>query len=359
MSNTGSSDERLREAAEWLTRLSCSNPSEEDVRAWSQWCESDQDSVEAFESLEALWCAAKEYPPSVQAITALLAPDSQPDEIDRPWARQRRSRWGNFHPPRIRLAPALVGFALFAVIVLVCVLELLGRHASQPESLSAALAQQRTVVLKDGSKVDLGARSAIEVEYSRKQRLLALLSGEAYFQDKHDASWPFVVTAANVEVVATGTAFDIEKDTQQVAVSVVEGSVNVSIRGGNAEAMSSRNTQKSRAGSDRAVFELQAGEKLTVSATGLVHFFLIDKDSAIAWREGRLEFADASLNDVVETINRYASRPLVIADPSIASERFSGTVFLRSIDEWIDSLPTVFPVTLDRSNPESIILSRR
>ncbi|HEX4049963.1 MAG TPA: FecR domain-containing protein [Steroidobacteraceae bacterium] len=236
---------------------------------------------------------------------------------------------------------------------------MLGGRANRPDSLSAALAHPRTVVLKDGSKVDLGARSAIEVEYTRKERLLALLSGEAYFQDTHNASWPFVVTAANVEVVATGTAFDIVKNTEQVAVSVVEGTVNVSIRGGNAAAMSSRNAQKPGVRNDRAVFELQAGEKLTVSAAGLVNFYLIDKDSAIAWREGRLEFADASLNDVIQAINRYAIRPLVIADPSIASERFSGTVFLRSLDEWIDSLPTVFPVTLDRSNPDTIILSRR
>ncbi len=359
MSSTGPSDERLREAADWLTRLSCSTPSEEDVRAWSQWCESGQDSVQAFESLEALWRAAKAYPPSAQAVMALLAPDEQSDEIDLPRAQPPRRLWHHFHPARMHLAHALLALGLLAVTVLLAVLALPGGHAHRSESLTAPPAQQRTVVLKDGSTVDLGGRSAIEVEYTRRRRLLALVSGEAYFQDKHDASWPFVVTAANVEVVATGTAFDMQKNTQQVAVSVVEGTVNVSVRAGNADATVSGRSRQPSTPNDRAVFELKAGEKLTVSATGLVHFYLIDKDSAIAWREGRLEFADASLNDVIEAINRYAIRPLVIADPSLAAERFTGTVFLRSIDGWIDSLPTVFPVILDRSHPDTIILSRR
>lgn len=356
MSSTGSSEQRLREAAEWLTRLSCSNPSEEDIRAWRQWCESDPESIRAFESLDTLWRAAKAYPPSVQAVRTLLAADNHADQGERPWAQRRPGLWPRLHPPRISLAHAMLALGSLTAVVVLSVFGLHGEPANQSQSLSAALAQQRTVVLKDGSKVDLGARSAIEVEYTQKQRLLALLSGEAYFQDTHNPSWPFVVTAANVEVVATGTAFDIDKSSEQVAVSVVEGTVNVSIRGTNADATSSR---KPRARNDQAVFELQAGEKLTVSAAGLVHYYLVDKDSAIAWREGRLEFVDASLHDVIEAINRYAIRPLVIADPSIASERFSGTVSLQSIDEWIDSLPTVFPVSLDRTHPDMIILSRR
>ena len=129
--------------------------------------------------------------------------------------------------------------------------------------------------------------------------------------------------------------------------------------GDSADASLPHAPRQPRARSDRAVFELKAGEKLTVAASGLVHFFLIDKDSAIAWREGRLEFADASLGDVIEAINRYTARPLVIADPSIAAQRFTGTVFLRSIDDWIASLPSVFQVSLDQSNPDITVLSRR
>ncbi|HWG77131.1 MAG TPA: FecR domain-containing protein [Steroidobacteraceae bacterium] len=359
MNSSRSDDERLREAAEWLIHLSCSTPSEEDVRAWSQWCESSQDATRAFERLEALWGAAKAHPPSAQAVMALLASDTRPDKID----RARGSRWPLWRRmqfTRIKMAHALPALGFIVAAGVFCMFELFGHHApNRPETLSAAPARQRTVVLRDGSQVDLAGRSAIEVKYNRDERLLALLSGEAYFQDKHNASWPFVVTAANVQVVATGTAFDIVKNSRQVAVSVVEGTVDVSVDGDSADASLPHAPRQPRARSDRAVFELKAGEKLTVAASGLVHFFLIDKDSAIAWREGRLEFADASLGDVIEAINRYTARPLVIADPSIAAQRFTGTVFLRSIDDWIASLPSVFQVSLDQSNPDITVLSRR
>lgn len=357
MNSTGPNDEHLHEAAEWVIKLSCSAPSEEDVRAWSQWCESHPDSIETFESLEALWRAAKAFPPSVRAVRALLAFDREANEANRSSTEQQRKLWQRPHFTRIIIACASLAAGVIAVAIL-SVLGPFGGHANRHESVSSALAQQRVVVLKDGSRVNLAGRSAVEVEYSQKERLLALLDGEAYFQDTHDASWPFVVTAANVEVVATGTAFDVEKDRDQVAISVVEGTVNVSVRSDNAGAPALPEAQKPPARTDRAVFELKAGEKLTASASGLVHFYLIDEDSAIAWREGRLEFADASLSDVVDAINRYASRPLVITDPSIASERFTGTVFLSSIDEWIDSLPAVFGVTVDRSRPNIISLRR-
>ncbi|HTT06266.1 MAG TPA: FecR domain-containing protein [Steroidobacteraceae bacterium] len=355
MTSSHADQERSREAAEWLIRLSCSTPSEEDVRAWSNWCESDPQNTEAFETLAALWRASKQYPPSAQAVTALLAPDGEPARIDGFWAKQRPWRnWGN--PLRMKIAYALLAFGVLVAAALVLRLRLPGWHATQSESISSERAQQSAVVLEDGSRVDLGGRSAVEVDYTRKQRLLTLLSGEAYFQDKQITSWPFVVTAANVEVVAIGTAFDVEKSKDQVAVSVVDGTVDVSVHG--RTAIASREAQGATAPNEGAVFRLKAGEKLAVSVTGLVHFYLIAKESAIAWREGRLEFFDASLSDVVESINRYAKRPLVIEDPSIASKRFTGTVFLSSIDEWIDSLPTVFRVTVDRSQPDVIALGR-
>lgn len=346
MTSSKSDQERSRAAAEWLIRLSCSTPSEEDVRAWSQWCESDPDNTEAFEALATLWRASKQYPPSAQTVTALLAPDGQPQ-------RRRRIWWKSF-PFRMQAAYALVAFGVLVATVLIFRVRLLGWHATQSESITSERAQQSAVVLEDGSRVDLGGRSAVEVDYSQKQRLLTLLSGEAYFQDKQITSWPFVVTVANVQVVAIGTAFDVQKNNDQVAVSVVDGTVDVSVHGG--APIAAREARRPSTSNEAAVFRLKAGERLAVSATGLVHFYVIAKESAIAWREGRLEFFDASLSDVVEAINRYAYRPLVITDRVIASRRFTGTVFLSSIDEWIDSLPTVFRITVDRSQPNVIAL---
>ena len=357
MNSTRSNEERSREAAEWLIRLSCSTPSEEDVRAWGNWCESDQDNTEAFETLAALWRATKQYPPSAQALTALLAPDGEPARGGESWAQQRpwKIRW-HVSPFRLKVAFALLAFGVLAGAALLFRAGLLGWHAPESESVSSGRAQQSAVVLEDGSRVDLGGNSAVEVSYTRQQRLLTLLSGEAYFEDKQRTSWPFVVNAANVEVVATGTAFDVEKNKDQVSVSVVDGTVDVSIRG--RRPVVSSEIEKLSAPKEGAVFQLKAGENLTVSAAGSVHFYLIAKESAIAWREGRLEFFDASLGNVVEAVNRYADRPLVIADPAIASERFTGTVFLSSIDGWLDSLPTVFRLTVDRSQPDAIILRR-
>ncbi len=52
------------------------------------------------------------------------------------------------------------------------------------------------------------------------------------------------------------------------------------------------------------------------------------------WENGRADFINSPLSEVLPIVNRYASTRLVIDDPRVADLTYSGTIFRNHIDEW-------------------------
>jgi transmembrane sensor len=86
------------------------------------------------------------------------------------------------------------------------------------------------VVLTDGTKVWLNSESAITFPtvFNTKERVVKL-TGEAYFEVKHNASQPFKVEAGGQVIEDIGTEFNIAAypDEQATKTTLVKGSVKV------------------------------------------------------------------------------------------------------------------------------------
>src|SRR5262249_53251968 len=92
---------------------------------------------------------------------------------------------------------------------------------------STDIGEQRTIALKDGSRVELNARSKIKVLYSKERRSIELIEGQALFSVAKDPTRPFVVSSGNARVRAVGTQFDLYRKPVGTVVTVVEGRVAV------------------------------------------------------------------------------------------------------------------------------------
>ena len=78
---------------------------------------------------------------------------------------------------------------------------------------------------------------------------------------------------------------------------------------------------------------------------------------SIAWRSGQLIFREEPLRYAVEDVNRYSSKPIVLADERIGDIRISGTVLDRGVPGWLDSLESAFGLEA-REEEERIVLER-
>src|ERR1700690_3318238 len=92
---------------------------------------------------------------------------------------------------------------------------------------STDIGERRSITLADGSTVDLNARSKLRVEFSKHERRVELLDGQALFQVAKDKNRPFIVASGEATVRAVGTQFDVYRKDSGTTVTVLEGRVAV------------------------------------------------------------------------------------------------------------------------------------
>ncbi|WP_271010049.1 FecR family protein [Paucibacter sp. B51] len=205
--------------------------------------------------------------------------------------------------------------ALFLVLASVLVLAL--QPWQTGEVYATGVGEHRVVMLADGSRMSLNTATKVRASHSSSQRLVEVEAGEALFEVAKDTSRPFLVTAGETEVKATGTAFLVHLRPSSQAVStslevtLIEGQVVLRPQTGLLAAAEV-------AGSGPVV--MKAGERVRVDgamAAPRMSKARVDRpglDRAVAWTRGESSFDDVTLNEAVAEMNRYSSKPIVMVD---------------------------------------------
>src|SRR5581483_10836320 len=101
---------------------------------------------------------------------------------------------------------------------------------------------------------------------------------------------------------------------------------------------------------------LASGQRSTVTGHGAASVQSVsDASSAVAWQQGRLAFEAEPLRYVVEDVNRYAAKPIVIADERTGDLRVTGTVAENNIMGWIGSLQAAFGIQADIESSQVVL----
>jgi transmembrane sensor len=197
--------------------------------------------------------------------------------------------------------------------------------------LYTAAGERTQVQLADGSEILLDTRTRLEVRYSHSQRSVHVLSGRAYFKVGRDPLRPFVVAAADQQVVAVGTEFDVRLDDRRLAVTLVEGRVDVgSVEDGSAGAAS---------------ISMFAGEQLLVDLDdGGVRIAKADIEKTLSWRQGKIFFEDMALSDALAEMNRYSDAQIVLADPSLGDKQINGMFYTSNPHSFLVALEQYFGI---------------
>jgi transmembrane sensor len=223
---------------------------------------------------------------------------------------------------------------------------------AQWNTYATDIGERRSITLADGSTIDLDARSRVKVKFSKRERDVELVEGQALFGVAHDASRPFIVSAGNTAVRAVGTQFDVYRKRSGTTVTVVEGRVavfgpthpvalNPSPTTGESSAPRVREGRASPGGPShllaassyaegpRSAGEVfvSAGEQVTVTDRPMPAPEPANVAAATAWTQHQLVFDGSPLSDVVYGFNRYNTRQIVIEDPALDDFHVSGVYF--------------------------------
>ncbi len=237
--------------------------------------------------------------------------------------------WSNAKRPpeqRVRVARPMQ-WALAAVfLVLASVLVLALQPWQTGEVYATGVGEHRVVMLADGSRMSLNTATKVRASLSPSKRVVVVESGEALFEVAKDASRPFLVTASETEVKATGTAFlvRLQSSSQEVStsleVTLIEGQVVLRPQAGLVGVAAGAGPVVMTAGERVRVDGAMAASgvsKVRVEGPGL--------DRAVAWTRGEASFDDVTLNEAVAEMNRYSSKPIVMVEAArLKALRVSG-----------------------------------
>jgi transmembrane sensor len=336
-------------AADWWSRLQDQRVSLEDLLAWQEWIAADAKHAQAFSRIEEVSLILRQ----VKAPRSVGRWDLARDRYD---ASVPASDWKSpASRPRVKLAVA-ASVVLGVVAVGGAASSLFREPGPVPGRtvFVTAVGENKTAMLSDGSKITLGGNTQVEVALSAHARWIELSRGEAFFVVAKDRSRPFTVHAGDATVTAVGTQFNVHRDSDRAVVAVTEGRVVV-----NPVAHFLPVTLLREFKPKLRPVRVDAGEQTTAGSAGIEEASKVDDPSATtAWQAGRLAFRLQPLRYVLEDVNRYASKPIVLQDESVGSRTITGTVSLGELAGWIDSLRRVFDLEVVEE-PDRIVLRKR
>lgn len=238
---------------------------------------------------------------------------------------------------------ALAGSAAAALIVAVLVAAPTLRSAPYA-AYETAVAQTRVVELEDGSQITLGAHSRVRVQYEAARRRVVLESGEAFFDVAHDEARPFLVEAGGALVRVVGTRFDVHLGVEQVRISVQQGRVEV--RDARALTLAAPAVRVLSAGQRSEVEERPTYVALSSVAPPVESTAAVE---AGAWRDGRLAYDNARLEEIVADLNRYYAPGVSLSDAEAGDLRVTAAFRVSQIPAMLEALAANLPVQAQRT----------
>lgn len=313
-------DDIERQASEWIERRDFGIWSEADAKDLETWLGQSPAHRVAFLRLDFEWKRTERL--------AALRP-IKPQSNDTPPGKWHRT---------LRIAAAVAILGLVGGVGASYVFTQSGKSYSTP------LGGRKVLTFADGSQIELNTNTVIRIAMDEHKRSAVLESGEAYFSIKHDASRPFVVTAANHKVIDLGTKFLLRTSGNKLEVALVEGSAKVEPAG---------------ADQSQHAVTLRPGDIAYAlpGSVSVVRKTPADIGSDLGWRRGMLVFRHATLSEAAEEFNRYNAQKIVIADPETARLTFSATLPTHDTHTFVRILSKLFS-THSQTTTEGIVISR-
>lgn len=300
-------DPVAREAADWVTRHRQGQLSARELQAYRRWLAADPLHAAAAERADRAWQAS--------------APLKHRPGYVKPQRPPRRS-W---------LQMPLASGSAATALALGCWMLLAPPFWLQALSSDyhTGFGEIRQITLADGSQVELGSHSILNLAYDDQTRLVRLTQGEAVFTPApvtEQERRPFTVRTAGADITARGTRYLVGVgDNREGWVGVLQHQVEVDL-----------NHRELNDAAGSAL--LDQGKSLRFSPTSGLRPLNISPDELASWQEGRLVFQRELLADAAARINRYRPGLVLVKGEALRKVQISAVMRLDNLDDALKRL---------------------
>lgn len=256
-------------------------------------------------------------------------------------------------------------------------LQQLSRQHSEMNIVATKNGSRTKVTLPDGTQVWLNADSRLSYpnDFQHVKRRKVHLSGEAFFEVKHDPDHPFVINTKYLNITDIGTRFDVRaypEDTETVA-TLLCGSISVSLRedpGKNlllkpgekvlyytsAGKMTLQTKDASPAGKKKKTTPLRTTTSLSVAEIKPV--VVASGDTIVmetAWMNNQLVFNSQKFSELASRLSRWYNVDVVITDKAVENYTFTGIFDGETIEQALKELQMIRPFSFSIKRDKVII----
>lgn len=273
-----------------LTKWLTNSASPEELQILKDWVGQDEANLELIETLKKVW-SEKTAEPVLVNVDDRISEIWQRGVMKKPKRTLGRNLWAKYAAVIFLLVSSSFGIFYFSQMEK-------PRQDDQSLILPSYVlnenkaGQKTKIFLPDGSLAYLNSSSRIKYlsGFLGNERRV-ILEGEAFFEVAKDKTKPFIVESRTVETVALGTAFNVNAfdDSKVIRVSLVEGEVKVNQMGNKGE----------------TVILNPGWELVVVPETRSFLEMPFDLEEVIGWKEGKLVFNQATLQEVSQRLERW------------------------------------------------------
>lgn len=202
--------------------------------------------------------------------------------------------------------------------------------------------EMQSFTLDDGSKVTLGARSAINLNFKTDQRQIDLIQGDIYIDVAKDPNRPLIIHTPQADYKALGTRFIVYQYPKHSVLNMLHSKVE-------ATALQSNHLSK----------VVQQGENITAASQGLSQISDIDiAATAFAWQKQQILANDLPLSDLLTRLGRYHHQYLIFNRASLEQYKVSGVInSQQDLEKTLALLAMQYPLKIKKIGQYVITIS--
>ncbi|RZD22102.1 FecR domain-containing protein [Pseudoalteromonas sp. MEBiC 03485] len=303
-------DHVYQEAASWIDVLADRKLDDLQKRRFIKWLNTSPQNRQTFESMLATW---------------------QDPDIENAFKRLNTKRI----KPKFYFSVMAASFC--CALVMTLALYFYQSEQQEESYVLTAKHQSANYKLSDGSQLELQTSSEIKVDYSSSRRGLLLKDGQAYFSVAKDKSRPFIVSTDFGDIKAVGTQFNIDTNQFFAELTVYEGIVEV---------------KNNSTGRHTLV---KTGERVRIKAEITSEISKVDLTNFVDWRSGWIEISDQNLAYLVEHLNRYSKKKIVLKTTQLMDQKVAGRFRLDDTDQVVDMLSQMYSLNIVENNDYLIL----
>lgn len=259
----------------------------------------------------------------------------------------RKVRW-----EKIRLAgyTSVSVAAIFTLVMILPYFKTSTKETSLPGTKNATSTEihipnglEGNITLADGTRVWLnsGSRIIYPEDYSATNRSI-YLDGEAYFEVKSDKAHPFVVETSKLNVVVTGTRFNLSSyaDDNTIEATLCQGIITLNYKDGQKALRLNPN--------DKATYNKKDGE---------IQKEIVDSELSASWKDGILSFKEVPLCEILRKLERKFNTTIRIQDRKAGEYTYTATFEKdKGLEAILDIIATSAPISYQKENDGSITI---